>query len=349
MEEIYRLAVETGATSRGSLVNTASDLGMYVSADQAGTALAWARAARAACRGRDPARAAYLSRGGLRTPGRKGGIATRVAAALVAADAGGPLDGVKAAYLHAVAKKYNGLDVQAADHANRAVWLVGLVKKRLGGQLQPPGAKARTPQAYTMAEYIRGAAAELAAASGAALAPAVVGHADRDAFACVPDLLPLRDRLSLAFVCRAACSSASDRPAGDLLGGRWMGQWIATQRAAGAAKAAAQASAAAEMFLGSCSSAVNGARAVQDLWTRTWVAWTCTCGRRNEAPCRDAAEAGAATVCDSCHSAWIAVGDRLRCRCLVPVPGGSTQREDWLAEVITVGPPPHRPAPAHSD
>ena len=128
-----------------------------------------------------------------------------------------------------------------------------------------------------------------------------------------------------------------------------MGQWIATQRAAGAAKAAAQASAAAEMFLGSCSSAVNGARAVQDLWTRTWVAWTCTCGRRNEAPCRDAAEAGAATVCDSCHSAWIAVGDRLRCRCLVPVPGGSTQREDWLAEVTTVGPPPHRPAPAHSD
>ena len=52
MEEIYRLAVETGATSRGSLANTASDrLGMYVSADQAGTALAWARAARAACRG----------------------------------------------------------------------------------------------------------------------------------------------------------------------------------------------------------------------------------------------------------------------------------------------------------
>ena len=163
MEDIYRLAVETGATSRGSLVNTASDLGMYVSADQAGTALAWARAARAACRGRDPARAAYLSRGGLRTPGRKGGIATRVAAALVAADAGGPLVGVKAAYLHAVAKKYNGLGVQAADHANRAVWLVGLVKKRLGGQLQPPGAKARTSQAYTMAEYGRGAAAELAA------------------------------------------------------------------------------------------------------------------------------------------------------------------------------------------
>ena len=275
-------------------MNKASDLGMYVSAGQVGTALAWARAARAACRGRDPARAAYLSRGGLRTPGRKGGIATRVAAALVAADAGGPLDGVKAAYLHAVAKKYNGLGVQAADHANRAVWLVGLVKKRLGGQLQPPGAKARTPQAYTTAGRIRGAAAELAAASGAALAQDVVGHADCDAFACVPDLLPLRDRLSLAFVCRAACSSAPERASGDLLGAWWMGQWIATQRAAGAAKAAAQASAAAETFLGSCSSAVNGARAVQDLGARTWVAWTCTCGRRNEAPCRDAAEAGRA-------------------------------------------------------
>jgi hypothetical protein len=253
-----------------------------------------------------------------------------VAAALIAADAGGPLDGVKAAYLKAVAKKYSGLGVQAADHANRAVWLVGLVKKRPGGQLQAPEPKARTPQATTR-EEIREAAAELAAASGAALAQDVVGHADCDAFACVPDLLPLRDRLSLAFVCRAACTSASDRPAGDLLGGRWMGQWIATQRAAGAAKAAAQASAAAEMSLGSCSSAVNGARAVQDLGARTWVAWTCPCGRRNEAPCRDAAEAGAATVCDSCHSAWIAVGDRLRCRCLVPVPGGSTQREDWLA------------------
>jgi len=215
MEEIYRLAVETGATSRGSLANKAFDrLGMEVSVDQLGTALAWARAARAACWGREAARAASLSPGGLRSPGRKGDIATRVAAALVAADAGEPPDGVKAAYLKAVAKKYSGLGVQAADHANRAVWLVGLVKKRLGGQLQPPGAKARTPQAYTMAEYIRGAAAELAAASGAALAPAVVGHADRDAFACVPDLLPLRDRLSLAFVCRAACTSASDRPAG---------------------------------------------------------------------------------------------------------------------------------------
>ena len=109
MEEIYRLAVETGATSRGSLVNTASDLGMYVSADQAGTALAWARAARAACRGREPARAAYLSRGGLRNPGRKGDIATRVAAALVAADAGEPPDGVEAAYLKAVRKKHSGL------------------------------------------------------------------------------------------------------------------------------------------------------------------------------------------------------------------------------------------------
>ena len=143
-------------------MNKAADLGMYVSADQAGTALAWARAARAACRGRDPARAAYLSRGGLRTPGRKGGIATRVAAALVAADAGEPPDGVEAAYLRAVRKKHSGLGEQAADHANRAVWLVGLVKKWQYPQLQPPGPRARTPQAYTMAEYIRGAAAALA-------------------------------------------------------------------------------------------------------------------------------------------------------------------------------------------
>ena len=216
MDAVYRLAAETPGMSRGSLANKAFDrLGMYVSADQLGTALAWARAARAACRGREPARAAYLSPGGLCHPGRKGDIATRVAAALVAADAGGPPDGVKAAYLKAVAKKYSGLGEQAANHANRAVvWLVGLVKKRLGGQLQAPGPRLAPRRPYTMAEYIRGAAAELAAASGAALAPAVVGHADCDAFACVPDLLPLRDRLSLVFVCRAACSSAPERASG---------------------------------------------------------------------------------------------------------------------------------------
>ena len=62
MEEIYRLAVETGATSRGSLGNKAFDrLGMEVTADQLGTALAWVRAARAACGGPEPARAAHSS------------------------------------------------------------------------------------------------------------------------------------------------------------------------------------------------------------------------------------------------------------------------------------------------
>ena len=134
MEAVYRLAAETPGMSRGSLENKATDrLGRYVGVDQVGTALAWARAARAVCRGREPARAAYLSPGGLRNPGRKGDIATRVAAALVAADAGEPPDGVKAAYLKAGRKKYSGLGVQAADHANRAVWLVGLVKKWPGG------------------------------------------------------------------------------------------------------------------------------------------------------------------------------------------------------------------------
>ena len=199
-----------------------------------------------------------------------------------------------------------------------------------------------------MREYIRGAAAALAEASGAALAQAV-GHADCDAFACVPDLLPLRDRLSLAFVCRAACSSAPERASGDLLGAWWMGQWIETQLAAGAAKAAALASAAAEIFCGRCLSATTRARTVRALRARTWVAWTCACGQLNEAPCGDAAEAHAASVCSSCRAAWVAEGDRHQCRCIVSVPGGSTQCEDWLAKVTMVGPPPHRPAPAHSD
>ena len=76
MEAVYRLAAENPGMSRGSSANKAFDrLGMYVSVDQVGTALAWARAARAACRGREPARAAYLSPGGLRNPERKGDMA----------------------------------------------------------------------------------------------------------------------------------------------------------------------------------------------------------------------------------------------------------------------------------
>ena len=128
-----------------------------------------------------------------------------------------------------------------------------------------------------------------------------------------------------------------------------MGQWIDTQRAAGAAKAAALASAAVEIFCGRCLSATTRARAVRALRARTWVAWTCACGQLNEAPCRDAAEAHAASVCSSCRAAWVAEGDRYQCRCIVSVPGGSTQCEDWLAKVTMVGPPPHRPAPAHID
>ena len=73
MESVYRLAAETGATSRGSLAKKAFDrLGMEVGVDQLGTALAWARAARAACRGREAARAAYLSRGACATLDAKG-------------------------------------------------------------------------------------------------------------------------------------------------------------------------------------------------------------------------------------------------------------------------------------
>ena len=333
---MYGLALETPDRNRGYFARTASAvLGRVVSRYQAGNALAWARAARAAGLGATAARTAYLSPRGLTNPERKGDIATRVAAALVAAHAGRAHDLVVAAYLAAGSNEYPNLRARAEEHAHCAGWLVGLVEEQAGGQSQAPGPGAPTPQ-----PNIRGAAAALAGASGGALAKS----RDVDAFKRVPSLLPLRDRLSLALACRAACSSAPGTGVtGDLLGAWWMGPWIA-------ARIAAQASAAAALFHRSCARALATARAVRYRRAETWVAWTCLCGRLNEAPCRNAAEAHSASVCSGCRSDWVAEGDRYRCRCLVPVPGGSTQREElWLAEVTTVGPPPHCPAPAHSD
>ena len=101
-DDVYGLALETLDVNRGYFARTASAvLGRVVSRYQAGNALAWARAARAAGLGVTAARTAYLSPRGLTNPERKVDIATRVAAALVAAHAGMRHDLVVAAYLSA--------------------------------------------------------------------------------------------------------------------------------------------------------------------------------------------------------------------------------------------------------
>ena len=91
MAAVYRLAAETPGMSRRSLANKASGLlGWGFRVDQAETALAWARAARAAWQGTRPSAGSLPPARGpvLPHPERKGDIATRVAAALAAADAG---------------------------------------------------------------------------------------------------------------------------------------------------------------------------------------------------------------------------------------------------------------------